>query len=218
MRMVRAAAVLSIFGLALIAAVLVIRDDAKRVSLGSVASFWGTGAPGWWSKIPVVGGSGLPAVKFDGIPVEGLASPPMQRQAVVVHAAPPYHAWYVRHTGVCRNCAATCPPSSLSPRACLCVLTFGTARGTKPHDDYVGDVVRAVPALRAGVRAVAGTVPQRAQVAVQGQKAGKIEFDGIPLEGLPAAPAAQQQQPVAVHIAPPYHAWSVIQSARVPPP
>lgn len=106
MRMVRAAAVLSIFGLALIAAVLVIRDDAKRVSLGSVASFWGTGAPGWWSKIPVVGGSGLPAVKFDGIPVEGLASPPMQRQAVVVHAAPPYHAWYVRHTGVCRTSAA----------------------------------------------------------------------------------------------------------------
>ena len=84
------------------------------------------------------------------------------------------------------------------------IRTSAATRGTKPHDDYVADVVRAVPAVRAGVRAVAGQ--QRHAAVAVGQSAGKIEFDGIPVEGLPVAGAAQQQ-PVAVHVAPPYHAW-----------
>ena len=112
----RAAALLSVLGLGLVAVVLVARDYPWRVSLGTVSSYWAPGAPGWWSKIPVYGSSG--ALRVDGIPVQGWADPPMQRQAVVLPAAAPYHAWYAfacprgRVHRAC--CGAPCPRTSLS--------------------------------------------------------------------------------------------------------
>jgi hypothetical protein len=132
-------------GILTVATVLLVRDGpvvSRNELPQKSASIWGTGAPSWWSRIPVetnnhagtaqvkingipVEGAGSAHIKVDGIPVEGLQAPAPAQPVpvpVVVQPPPPYHAW-----------------------------------GTKPHDDYVADVGPAV--ARAAVGVVPGEAP-----------------------------------------------------------